>query len=107
MEFIKGREKTGGRKAGITNKATKELREQLGCIVQTSLDELPETLAAMEPTDRARFLVALLPYVMPKLNSVELKAEQQEDQQKKEPEHWRTLTEDDLRAFKKVFDEKY
>ncbi|GAB3639713.1 hypothetical protein [Spirosoma arcticum] len=88
MSFEKGRAKTGGREAGTPNKAVKELRQQLQEIVQTTLNELPQTLAAMEPTDRARLLTALLPYVMPKLNSVELKAEQQDDLPKKGLPPW-------------------
>ncbi|MCC5612556.1 hypothetical protein LC612_39155 [Nostoc sp. CHAB 5834] len=88
MKFEKGREKTGGREAGTPNKAAKELRQQLQAIVQTSLDELPDTLAQMESTDRARLLTALLPYVMPKLNSVELRAEAKEDEPKKGLPPW-------------------
>ncbi|SOD99788.1 hypothetical protein [Spirosoma fluviale] len=88
MPFETGRSKTGGRTTGTPNKAVKELRHQLQAIVQTSLDELPDTLAAMEPTDRARLLTALLPYVMPKLNSVELRSEQTEDEPKKGLPEW-------------------
>lgn len=88
MQFEKGRKKTGGRKVGTPNKSIKEVRQQLQTIVQTSLNELPETLAEMEPTDRARLLTALLPYVMPKLNSIELKTEQQEDLPKKSRPEW-------------------
>ena len=107
MQFEKGRQKTGGRKAGTPNKTAKELREQLRGIVQTSLDELPEILAALEPTDRARFLVAFLPYVMPKLNSVELRSEQPQDQPKKNLPAWLTITPQDVRTFKEEFKEKY
>jgi hypothetical protein len=88
MPFEKGRPKTGGRKTGTANKAITELRQQLQAVVQTTLNELPETLAAMEPTDRAKLLTALLPYVMPKLNSVELRAEQKEDEPKKGLPDW-------------------
>ncbi|GAB3957139.1 hypothetical protein GCM10028805_48950 [Spirosoma harenae] len=42
----------------------------------------------MESTDRARMLIALLPYVMPKLNSVELQAELKEDEPKKGLPPW-------------------
>jgi hypothetical protein len=92
MPFEKGREKTGGREAGTANKSIRELRQQLQAIIQISLDELPETLRDMDPADRARFLTALLPYVMPKLNSIELRAEQQEDQPKKSLPPWLTAS---------------
>lgn len=88
MQFKKGHQKTGGRKTGTSNKMAKELREQLRDIVQTSLDDLPKTLATMEPTDRARYLVALLPYVIPKLNNIELRTEQHQDQLKKNFPEW-------------------
>lgn len=88
MPFEAGRTKTGGRTAGTPNRTISELRQQLQALVQTSLDELPDTLAAMEPTDRARFITALLPYVMPKLTSIELLAEQKEDEPKKGLPDW-------------------
>ena len=88
MPFETGKPKTGGRIAGTPNKAAKELREQLRSIIQTTLDELPETLAAMEPADRARLLVAVLPYVMPKLSSIELWAEDKEELPQRSRPDW-------------------
>ena len=72
MQFQKGHRKTGGRAAGTPNKTTTELREQLQQVVQTILAELPETLSTMEPADRIRVLTILMPYVMPKLTSIDI-----------------------------------
>ncbi|GAB3688444.1 hypothetical protein GCM10027592_03380 [Spirosoma flavus] len=88
MQFEKGRNKTGGRQVGTPNKSSSELRNQLQSVVQSTLNELPELLTLLEPIDRARLLTALLPYVMPKLNSIELKAEQKEDQPKRGKPEW-------------------
>ncbi|NID11552.1 hypothetical protein [Fibrivirga algicola] len=69
------RAKTGGRTAGTPNHATKELREKLQGILQTTIDELPDTLAEMGPNDRAKLLTALLPYILPKLTTVDITAQ--------------------------------
>ena len=75
MKFEKGHSKTGGRKKGTANKQTKELREQLQQVVQNTLDELPGMLAELEPMERAKLLTSLLPYVLPRLNSVTAQVE--------------------------------
>lgn len=82
--FKKGREKTGGRKAGTPNKTTKALREALTPIMAAyfsgvadpSIDfqkSWAEDLNQMSPADRAHSMQAMAPFVMPKLQSVEIK----------------------------------
>lgn len=78
--------KTGGRRAGTPNKTSKELREQLQNILQATIEELPDTLAEMGPGDRAKVLAALLPYIMPKLSTVDIKAEMEVKPQRGKPE---------------------
>ncbi len=72
----------GGRKPGQPNKVTRELREVLTPIISDyvsgegigeSRRTLANDLAAMDPEDRARVITNLVPYVMPKLASVEVK----------------------------------
>lgn len=48
----------------------KDLHAQLKRIVADELDRLPDTLAKMEPAQRAKFLLQLLPYVAPKIETV-------------------------------------
>lgn len=62
--------KTGGRQAGTVNKTTKELREVLKNFVFSELEALPETLAALPTEKRADILVKILPFVLPKVDSV-------------------------------------
>jgi len=62
--------KTGGRQAGTPNKTTKELRELLKAFVFSELETLPETLAALPADKRAELLVKILPFVLPKVDTV-------------------------------------
>ena len=62
--------KTGGRQTGSVNKTTKELREVLKNFVYSELAALPETLAALPMEKRADILVKILPFVLPKIDSV-------------------------------------
>jgi hypothetical protein len=62
--------KTGGRSAGTPNKVTKELRERLKTILASELDTLPDTLATLPAADRLALLVKLMPYCMPKVESI-------------------------------------
>ena len=64
--------KTGGRRAGTPNKTTAELRQQIQTIVEAAIIDLPTLLSDMEPDERVKALNVLLPYVMPKLSSVEI-----------------------------------
>lgn len=62
--------KTGGRKEGTPNKLTKELRTALKNIMADEIDKLPALLEALPIPERIEFVVKLLPYVVPKVNSV-------------------------------------
>lgn len=81
---IKKREKTGGRKAGTPNKTTRELREAVAPVMaiyfsgqaDPSIDfqnSWAEDLKQMTPSDRARSMQAMAPFVMPKLQNIEIK----------------------------------
>jgi len=49
---------------------TKDLRATLKTIVEKELNQLPETLASMAPEKRLEVLLKLLPFVLPKVESV-------------------------------------
>lgn len=63
-------QKTGGRAAGTPNKITGELRKTLKGIIANELDALPETLGALPPKERLELLIKLLPFCMPKVDSI-------------------------------------
>ena len=63
-------QKTGGRQAGTPNKLTKELRAVLKNLLHDELSKLPEHFETLQPKERVELLVKLLPYVMPRIESV-------------------------------------
>ena len=63
--------KTGGRKAGTPNKITADLRKVLKQIIAAELEALPETLAQLPGKDRVELVLKLMPFVLPKIESIE------------------------------------
>lgn len=61
-----------GRKQGSQNKATKEVKEILKAILERNLDELSNNDKDLTNMERIQFTKALLPYLMPKLQSISL-----------------------------------
>lgn len=47
-----------------------DLRDNLKLIVQNEINILSEQLEALEPKERLNFLVKIMPYVFPKVESV-------------------------------------
>ena len=64
--------KTGGRQAGTPNRLTSELRTILKNIIANELEALPETLKEIEPKDRLDIIVRLIPFVLPKVEMVNM-----------------------------------
>jgi hypothetical protein len=62
--------KTGGRAAGTPNKVTSELRKTLKAIVAAELESLPVTLTELGPRERLDLVIKLLPFCMPKIDSI-------------------------------------
>ncbi len=79
----KGLPKTGGRKKGTPNKRTQaqeELQELLmpyltgeGLASHAGKMKLADDLQAMTPVDRCRAIASYMPYMMPKLATLEAK----------------------------------
>ncbi len=66
------REKTGGRKAGTTNKTTNELRELINDIVSNEIDYIFENLNSLTLNERIEVTLKLLPFALPKLQSIKI-----------------------------------
>ena len=64
------RQKTGGRKKGTPNRLTYQTRALLLQALANEIENLPETLAALEPHDRLEVLIKLMPYIVPKMQPV-------------------------------------
>ena len=71
--FQPGHKKHGGRKEGTPNKANGEIRRFLTDFFNEykDSDSFKTDLAALDPRERVRLIVAILPYVTPKLQSVD------------------------------------
>ncbi len=51
--------------------STKDLHARLKGIVQAEIEQLPALLQQLEPKERVKTLLNLLPYVTPKVSNVE------------------------------------
>ena len=59
-----------GRPAGTPNKLTAEMRTVLKGIIEKELEGLADRIETLEPEKRLELLIKLLPYVLPKIESV-------------------------------------
>ena len=62
--------KYGGRQKGTPNKLTKEIRTVLKDLIYRELDEIQEQLDSLEPKQRIELVIKLIPYVLPKVDSI-------------------------------------
>jgi hypothetical protein len=63
-------QKTGGRKVGTPNRVSSELRKTLKGIIAAELDALPTTLSELPARERLELLIKLLPFALPKVNTI-------------------------------------
>lgn len=61
-----------GRKKGIPNKVTKDIREALHSFIEGNLSSIQATFDQLEPKDKIRYLIDLLPFILPKYQSTAL-----------------------------------
>lgn len=62
--------KTGGRQAGTPNRITRELRETLKGVIALELDRVQDSLASLTPKERLDVLIRLMPYAMPRVDTI-------------------------------------
>ena len=72
MSFEKGREKTGGRQKGSSNKATSKVRDSFTKLLEDNLEQLKEDFKELEPKDRIKLFLDLSKYVVPQLKQTDL-----------------------------------
>lgn len=70
MAFKKGKAKTGGRKRGSQNKVTGTVREMLTGFLEDNFTAVAASFAKLKPRDKVKAYTELLPYTVPKLQSV-------------------------------------
>jgi hypothetical protein len=50
---------------------TKDLREKLKAVMIKEIEEMPEALKKLEPKERLNIICKLMPFVSPKIHSIE------------------------------------
>lgn len=65
--------KTGGRKAGIPNKTTAEMRKILQSFLSRKFSELDNIFNELEPKDKVNAIIKMLPYLLPKQTETSFK----------------------------------
>ena len=66
MKFEKGREKTGGRIQGSTNKASTDIKSKIASLIDNQFDAITNDLELLEPKERVTAYLKFLEYVLPK-----------------------------------------
>jgi hypothetical protein len=73
MSKQKGIQKTGGRAKGTPNKVTTDLRGWINKLLNDNRKQFESDLKHLEPQQRLMIFEKLLPYAVPKMQSVEAK----------------------------------
>jgi len=75
-KFEKGHEKKGGRKKGTPNKVTNKVKMSLAEAMAGHIENLPAIIDKIKfPEDKVTAIAKVLPYILPRLNTVDLKVE--------------------------------
>lgn len=74
MPFTKGKSKTGGRKKGIPNAITHDLREVIRELIEGNVERIRQDLEMLDPKERVNAWLKLTEFVLPKLQRSEVDA---------------------------------
>lgn len=64
--------KTGGRKKGIPNKTTEELRDTVQAFIENNIDGIQENFDLLEPKEKLLFIEKMLNYSLPRMQATQL-----------------------------------
>ena len=81
MRDDKGRftsEGNTGRPKGSVNKSSNEIRETFQLLLENNIEKIQDDLNELEPKDRIKLLLDLSNFIIPKMKSVDLKADKKE-----------------------------
>ena len=73
--FAEGNE---GRPKGSVNKSSNEIREAFQMLLEDNLPTLKRDISSLEPKERVKFMLELASFIIPKMKSVDLKADKTE-----------------------------
>jgi hypothetical protein len=74
-QFAEGNE---GRPAGSKNLASSQIRETFQLLLENNIEKIQEDLNELAPKDRIKLLLDLSSFIIPKMKSVDLKADKAE-----------------------------
>lgn len=72
MTFVKGKQKTGGRKRGTPNKTSADLKTRILDLVGQQFEVILKDLELLEPKERVAAYMKFLEYVLPKQRETKL-----------------------------------
>jgi hypothetical protein len=72
------RQKTGGRQKGTPNKITSDLRQVLQIIITSEIQNLASDLSQLSTKEKIDAIIKLLPFVLPKMDSIEITYQENE-----------------------------
>ena len=76
MAFKKGQSgNPSGRKPGVSNKITKELRDRIKGFLEGKWSQIEDDFDALESKDRVQLFEKLLQYVLPRMASMDIEGE--------------------------------
>jgi hypothetical protein len=87
MAFQKGHKLSGSRK-DKPNKATQSTREVFQLILDANAEQLMQDISEMEPRLRAKFLIDMAGFCVPRLTAVDLQAIVEASVDKTVKHHW-------------------
>ena len=61
-----------GRKKGVPNKSTADIREAFKNLIELNLEQMQKDLKELEPKDRLKFIIDLSTFVIPKLKQADI-----------------------------------
>ena len=79
----KGHVRYGGRAKGTPNKVSIGVRELLAKFMDEKFEQVIEAWDGLEPDEKVKTYISMIPYVMPKLNSVTVQEQNGDDLIKK------------------------
>lgn len=88
MPFQKGRQKTGGKKKGSSNKATRDIKEAYRMLIEDNLPNITiwlNKIAEKNPAQALNILVDLSEYIIPKLARSQVEHSNPDGTMKQEP----------------------
>lgn len=64
--------RVGGRKPGVPNKVTADIRDKFQTLIENNMERLQEDLNKMKPVYRVKAMIELAKFVLPTLKAVEV-----------------------------------